>query len=86
MGLPGSCLNLGSGFYRRRRIVELTLRCECGYEARGDDDEQLVAAVRGHARDAHGMTLSLDDARLLVRRAAPIQTTAIESVGQGEEQ
>jgi predicted small metal-binding protein len=67
-------------------IVEETLRCECGYEARGQDDKQLVAAVRNHARDAHGMTLSPDDARRLVRRAAPIPTPAIEPVEQGEEQ
>jgi hypothetical protein len=31
------------------------------------------------------MTLSLEDARLLARRTAPIRTSAIESVEQGEE-
>jgi predicted small metal-binding protein len=48
----------------------MTLRCECGYEARGESEEQLVAAVQRHAWDAHGMTLSLDDARRLATRAA----------------
>jgi predicted small metal-binding protein len=69
-----------------QEIVEQTLRCECGYEARGEDEEQLVAAVRNHARGAHGMTLSPDDGRRLVRRVAPMPASAIEPVEQGEEQ
>ena len=45
------------------------LRCECGFEARAADEEGLVALVRRHAREAHGMALSHDDALLLAFRA-----------------
>ena len=45
------------------------LRCDCGFEARGEDEEALVTDVRRHAREAHGMALSLDEALLLAFRA-----------------
>ena len=45
------------------------LRCECGFEARASDEEGLVAEVRRHAVEAHGMALSHDDAVLLAFRA-----------------
>lgn len=45
------------------------LYCDCGFEARGEDEEALVADVRRHAREAHGMVLSLDEALLLAFRA-----------------
>ena len=46
------------------------LHCDCGFEARAEDEEALVAEVRRHARDAHGMSLSHDEALLLTRRQA----------------
>jgi predicted small metal-binding protein len=46
------------------------LHCHCGFEARAEREGALVAEVRRHAREAHGMTLSFDDAKLLVARAA----------------
>jgi hypothetical protein len=46
------------------------LRCECGFEARAEDEDGLVAEVRRHARDAHGMALSHEEALLLAFRAA----------------
>lgn len=45
------------------------LRCECGFEARAEDEDGLVAEVRRHARDAHGMALSKHEALLLAFRA-----------------
>ena len=45
------------------------LHCECGFEARAADEEGLVAEVRRHAREAHGMALSHDEALLLAFRA-----------------
>lgn len=45
------------------------LHCECGFEARAEDEDGLVAEVRRHARDAHGMALSHDEALLLAFRA-----------------
>lgn len=45
------------------------LLCDCGFEARAGDEEGLVVEVKRHAREAHGMTLSHEDAVLLVFRA-----------------
>jgi hypothetical protein len=50
-------------------IVEKTLRCDCGFEARAEDEGGLVAQVRRHAREAHGMPLSPHEALLLAFRA-----------------
>lgn len=49
--------------------MEKVLRCDCGFEARGEHEDDLVAAVQSHAREAHGMTLSRRDALLLTFRA-----------------
>jgi predicted small metal-binding protein len=29
------------------------IRCECGFVARGDSDDQVVGAIRGHLADDH---------------------------------
>jgi hypothetical protein len=49
--------------------VEKVLRCDCGFEACGEHEDDLVAAVQSHAREAHGMALSRRDALLLTFRA-----------------
>ena len=49
--------------------MDTVLHCDCGFEARAADEEELVREVRRHAREAHGMALSLDEALLLVFRA-----------------
>jgi Protein of unknown function (DUF1059) len=49
--------------------VDKVLQCDCGFEARAADEDGLVAEVRRHAREAHGMTLSHDEALLLAFRA-----------------
>ena len=45
------------------------LTCDCGFEARAEREDDLVAEIRRHAREAHGMTLSCDDALVLAFRA-----------------
>jgi len=45
------------------------LHCDCGFEARADDEEGLVREVQRHAREAHGMALSDYEALLLAFRA-----------------
>jgi hypothetical protein len=45
------------------------LRCHCGFEVRGAHEDTLVAEVRRHARDAHGMALSHEEALVLAFRA-----------------
>ena len=47
------------------------LHCECGFEARAEHEEELVAEVRRHALEAHSMVLSHDDAALLVASVKP---------------
>jgi hypothetical protein len=54
--------------------VDRVLSCECGFVARGAGEEELVAAVRRHASEAHGMVLSLDQALQLVIRAGRGET------------
>ena len=53
------------------------LHCECGFEARAEDEDGLVAEVRRHARDAHGMALSHLEALLLAFRAGLDQEAPI---------
>jgi predicted small metal-binding protein len=49
--------------------VELVLRCDCGFEARAEQEDELVATVQRHASEAHGMALSMDEALLLAFQA-----------------
>jgi Protein of unknown function (DUF1059) len=48
--------------------VDKALQCECGFEARADDEDGLVEAVRRHAWEAHQMALSREEALLLAFR------------------
>ena len=41
------------------------LSCECGFVACGTGEEELIVAVRRHASEAHGMVMSVDQARQL---------------------
>jgi len=49
--------------------MDKVLHCDCGFEARAADEDGLVAEVQRHAREAHGMVLSHDEALLLAFRA-----------------
>jgi predicted small metal-binding protein len=44
------------------------VRCECGYEASGGNEAELVEAVRRHALSVHGIAFSTEDALLAVLR------------------
>lgn len=54
-------------------MVRTVLDCECGYEASAEDEDGLVAEIRRHARDEHGMTLSLGEALLVASRAVTVE-------------
>jgi hypothetical protein len=56
-------------------VVKKVLLCDCGFEARATDEDGLVAEVRRHAREAHGMALSRDEALLLTFRTELDQET-----------
>jgi Protein of unknown function (DUF1059) len=49
--------------------MQKVLHCDCGFEACAQDEDDLVAEVQRHACEAHGMTLSHDEALLLAFRA-----------------
>jgi predicted small metal-binding protein len=52
-------LELGGG-----GTVAKLIRCECGFVARGDNDDQVVAAIRDHMASDHPAvlaTVSQDD-------------------------
>ena len=68
--------------------VESGITCECGFEARAVDEEGLIAEVRRHAAETHGMPLSHEEALLLVFRAelAAQPTTARETTDRPEEE
>jgi hypothetical protein len=55
------------------------LRCDCGYEVSADSDEELVADVRRHALDAHGMELTAEDALLMAFRVELDEFSSIAS-------
>ena len=45
------------------------IRCECGYEVRASDEDDVVEEIRRHASEAHGITFSVELARKLARDA-----------------
>jgi hypothetical protein len=49
--------------------VEKVLQCDCGFEARAEDESDLIAQIQRHAVRAHGMALSTEQALLLAFRA-----------------
>jgi len=45
------------------------LQCNCGFVARAVGEDDLVTEVQRHAREAHRMALTHDEALVLVFRA-----------------
>lgn len=45
------------------------LRCDCGYQVTGGDEAELVEEIRWHARNAHGIAFSFEEALLVVLRS-----------------
>jgi hypothetical protein len=45
------------------------LSCDCGYQVTATDEAELVEEIRRHARDAHGIAFSVEDALLVVFRS-----------------
>ena len=50
-------------------INHQVVRCECGYEVVAADEDVLVEAVRAHAREAHAIGFSVEEALLVVFRS-----------------
>ena len=49
--------------------MDKVIRCHCGFEARSEHEDELIAEVQRHASESHGMALSHDEALLLAFRA-----------------
>jgi predicted small metal-binding protein len=49
---------------------ELEVTCECGWTARGPE-EDLVPRIQEHARDAHGLEVTREQALAQARPADP---------------
>jgi predicted small metal-binding protein len=47
---------------------DLVVRCECGWEARGTED-QIVPAIQKHAAESHNMKVTREQ---VIARAQPI--------------
>jgi hypothetical protein len=66
------------------------LQCDCGFKARAEGEDGLVAEVQRHAREAHGMALSHDEALLLAFRAEldanPVSTITLKPTTRTEEE
>jgi predicted small metal-binding protein len=50
-----------------RKAMTKIIRCSCGYVMRSDNQDELVAAVRRHARELHGMELTVEQALAMAR-------------------
>ena len=50
-------------------LDDKVLSCECGYEVTATEEAGLVEEIRRHARDAHGIVFSVEDALLVVLRS-----------------
>lgn len=48
--------------------VEFVVRCECGFETRGTEDE-LIPAVQKHGREVHNMDVTRDQVLAMARPA-----------------
>ena len=66
--------------------MDRVLRCDCGFEARAEDDDGLVVEVRRHAWEEHRMALSPDEALVLAARAEVDPVRVVESGSSREEE
>ena len=50
------------------RATELLVRCDCGFEARGSENE-LIPIVQQHGLDAHNMQVTREQVLAMARPA-----------------
>jgi predicted small metal-binding protein len=50
-------------------FADKTVRCDCGYEVRAPDEDDLVDEIRRHAWEAHEIDFSAELALELARQA-----------------
>jgi predicted small metal-binding protein len=44
------------------------IHCDCGYVARGETDDELVADAQKHAREVHGMEITREQVLAMARQ------------------
>lgn len=49
------------------------IRCDCGFEATGNGDEELVSRARNHALEVHGMEIAAEFLLGLAKANAKVQ-------------
>ena len=49
--------------------MALKIDCDCGHIVRGEDEDKLVENAISHAKEAHGMTITRDQALALAESA-----------------
>lgn len=54
-------------------MVATVLECDCGFEASAESEDELVVEIRRHARDEHGMRLSLREALRMAAGAVSVE-------------
>lgn len=52
-------------------MVTKTVRCDCGFVVRSDDDDKLVVELQQHALADHNMNLSRDQVLAMAQPEAP---------------
>jgi predicted small metal-binding protein len=60
-------------------MVTTLLQCDCGFEASAEDEDGLVVEIQRHARDEHGMALSLREALRLASHATSVVGSSRDS-------
>lgn len=48
--------------------MDKPIRCHCEFEIGAESEEELVAAIRLHARQAHAMALTVEQALVIALR------------------
>jgi predicted small metal-binding protein len=48
--------------------MALVINCDCGFVIRGDTDDELVTNAQQHAREAHGMEMTREQALAIAIR------------------
>ena len=49
--------------------MALKIACDCGHTVRGESDDELVENAISHAKDAHGLTITREQALALAETA-----------------
>ncbi len=69
-----------------------SIRCDCGYRVRARTEDGQVAEVRRHAREAHGISFSTEEAltvllrlELEVDEEAPADLATASDTASGKE-